>query len=193
VVEPKDAGACPEAQLVEAMALLARDDVAGLRAMDALLLDFPTDARLHFLRGSVLAGATQYEAAQDAMRRAIELSPDYGIARFQLGLLQLTSGAPAAAETTWAPLRNLATSDPLRLFVQGLHHLVRDEFEPAVALLREGISRNSANPALNTDMALILDQLNFGKDSVHPADPAAEPVSLAHQLLQQSAARQTKH
>ena len=79
----------------------------GLAATDAALADYPADPRLLFLRGSLLAGLQRYDEARAAIAGAVELAPEFAIARFQLGFLQLTSGAAREAETTWAPLRRL--------------------------------------------------------------------------------------
>jgi hypothetical protein len=122
------------------------------------------------------------------MRRAIEIAPGFHIARFQLGLLLLTSGLPQEAAEVWAPLSGLDPGDSLRLFAQGLQHMIRDEFSDAERFLREGISRNTEHPALNGDIQMVLEKM---REVSHPPDGG--PSSQAHWLLQVSASKQTKH
>jgi hypothetical protein len=50
------------------------------------------------------------------MRRAIEIDPDYALARFQPGFLLLTCGQPQAALEIWKPLQALPDQHHLRLF-----------------------------------------------------------------------------
>src|SRR5207249_11806575 len=106
---------CPAALLSEAVAVVAADDGEGLRRIEGLIDDYPADARLHFLRGSVLAGLRRYPEGRRAMRRALDIAPAYALARFQLGFLEFTSGEAALAEETWRPLHALADDIPLRL------------------------------------------------------------------------------
>ena len=177
---------CSEARLSALLAAAAKDEARATGELTALLLDFPSDPRLHFLKGSFLAGKQDYAAARMAMRRAVDLAPDYGIARFQLGLLLLTSGEPYAAQEAWGPLHGLAAEHYLRLFVEGLCHLIRDEFGRAIQSLEEGIARNAENPAMNRDMQLVIDEINRKRSD----SGGASSVDL---LLQQAALKATRH
>ena len=151
---------------------------------------YDTDPRLPFLCGSVLAGLGRYAEARVKMRQAIVVSPDYDLARFQLGFLELTSGDAEMAQATWLPLLNLPTENPLRLFVEGLKKMLADSFEEAIALLTEGISRNQLLPAMNSDMGLLIDEmtqkLNVPSDTI-------EIDSDANFLLKQFSFKNTKH
>jgi len=173
------------ARLVES---LKGADAQGIPRIEQLVEEFPDDPRLHFLLGSVLAGQRRYEEAHNAMRMAIDVAPDYALARFQLGFLELTSGDPTSAEATWGPLDQLVPGHPLRLFANGLRHLARDEFGPAVDLLRQGIAANTELPEVNADMQLIINKVTESGDQ-----PAGEATSSTHMLLQQYAARTTRH
>ena len=183
-----DLDECPEdalAGLLEA----AADDEKGLAAADRLLLDYRRDPRLHFLRGSILAGMGRIDEAHSAMSEAVEIAPGFAIARFQLGFLLFTSGMAEAAEEVWRPLLDAPKGDPLALFVAGLGHLARDEFAEAVAMLREGIALNHVNPALNADMNRLISEI----ETIPPESGEEEPMSLAQLALRQSAARSTRH
>lgn len=143
------------AQIIDGM----RSDPEGqLEPIDVLLADFPEDARLHFLRGSILAGAGRLIEAYGSLSRAVEIAPDYALARFQLGLFQLTSGEPENALDTFGRLDRLPDGHYLRKFVDGLRCLIRDDFVGTVENLKRGIQLNTENPPMNNDMQLLVDQ-----------------------------------
>ena len=152
-------GLCTDAEMQALVDGIQTDDGSDLAQVDRLLQDYPDDPRLHFLRGSILAGIGRHIEAMPALRRAVELAPDFAIARFQLGFFQLTSGEAGNALGTWGPLALLPEEHYLRIFVTGLTHLIRDEFREADARLREGIAVNQENLPLNRDMQLIIDQI----------------------------------
>lgn len=176
-------GFCPDDKISSLLAALGDDPRRGMRDLDGLLQDFPGDARLHFLKGSMLAGKQDFAAARDAMRHAVHLAPDYGVARFQLGMMLLSSGEAVEAQEVWGPLHALPPSHYLHLFVKGLGRMIHDDFSEAARLLKEGIAHNTENPPMNRDMQLILDELakKTGGD-----DGATSSVDF---LLQQSALR----
>jgi tetratricopeptide (TPR) repeat protein len=181
--------ACPSEEMAAIISATRADPLRGLARMDEALEACPRDARLHFLRGSVLAGLARYAEAHGAMATAVAIAPDFGVARFQLGFLELTSGDAAAAQTTWRPLERLAPMDPLRVFVEGLRHLINDRFAEAVQALERGIDLNDENPSMNADMQLIIEKLK--PLTLGPA--AAEPVSAAQLLLRQFTDKTTRH
>ena len=181
---------CPDERLAEALQLAGSDDSAGLARVAALLDDHPGDPRLHFLHGSLLAGAGRFEEARSAMGRSVDIAPDYAIARFQLGLLELSSGDAAAACATLDPLARDEAEAALPLFARGLQSLARDELAAARALLRRGIAVNSEHPLVSRDMELII----AGIDETGAAGGEADQdVSAADFLLRQAAAKATRH
>src|SRR3954470_21434795 len=104
---------CPGDVLDALVAQLSQDDDGGLATLAEMLVSWPLDPRLHFLQGSVLAGLQRYEEGRRAMARAVEIAPDYALARFQLGFLDLTSGRALDAVAVWTPLANLPEDEPL--------------------------------------------------------------------------------
>jgi tetratricopeptide (TPR) repeat protein len=182
---------CPDGLLAEAIALAGNDDAAGRARVAALLGEYPADPRLHFLYGSLLAGEGRYEEARLSMRRSVELAPDYEIARFQLGLLELSSGDAAAADLSLEPLAAGDSEAALPLFARGLRHLARDELAAAADLLRRGIACNTDHPLVSRDMELIIARIEEG--GAPAEEESGEPVSAAHLLLQEYAAKSTKH
>lgn len=186
---PETTPLCPDDTLADLADLAGRDTEQGLRRTDALLLDYDEDARLHFLKGSLLAALQRYAEAEKPLREAVEIAPEFHIARFQLGLLLLTSGDAEKAAEVWRPLGRLPPDDALRLFAEGLQHMARDEFSKAEALILQGLERNVAHAPLNADMQMVLDRMH-GQSISPPTDPTS---SEAHWLLQVAAARPTKH
>ncbi|HZF44379.1 MAG TPA: tetratricopeptide repeat protein [Sphingomonadaceae bacterium] len=164
---------CSDDELQELMAAMQADSADELERADRLVAIYPEDARLHFLRGSILANIGRPIEALPALKRSVELAPDFSLARFQTGFFQLTSGEAADALGTWGPLAMLPADNYLRMFVAGLTHLIRDEFAEAVAQLEAGIAANEENPPLNRDMQLIIDQtteLMAGAPAVLPEE-----------------------
>lgn len=190
----KEARLCDEqtfTSLIEAIQQGADDELART---DRLLVEFPDDPRLQFLRGSLLAGLGRPIEALPALRKAVGLAPDFAIARFQLGFFLLTAGEPAEALTVWGPLAMLPKDNYLRMFVAGLTHLIRDEFDETVRNLEQGIAANQENPPLNRDMQLIIDkvqELQSGDGA--GAIPGDDSVSATSFLLGQFGAKPTQH
>lgn len=193
---------CPDGPITEMLALAGNDEPAALARIATLLEDHPDDPRLHFMKGSLLAAQEQYADGCAAMRQAVELAPAYDIARFQLGLLELSSGDAEAADATLQPLADASDENALSLFALGLRHLARDNLDQAEALLRRGIEINAEHPLVSRDMELMLAGIvdaraKAAADTHHPSDEAETDadaeVSAAHLLLQRYADKSTKH
>lgn len=146
----------PDTEIMQLVETLQSDDDGDLAAVDALLARYQGDPRLHFMRGSILAGRGQPIDAHAAMARAVEIAPEYALARYQLGFFELTSGEADQALSTWGPLLRLPTDNYLRLFVEGMTHLIRDEFDAALTKYEEGIARNDENEPMNNDIRLLM-------------------------------------
>ena len=186
-------GLCSEAELQELMEAMQADAGDELEQADRLISDYPEDPRLHFLRGSILASIGRPIEALPALRQAVELAPDFAIARFQLGFFQLTSGEAANALGTWGPLALLQEDHYLRIFVTGLTHLIRDEFAEAIAQLEKGIALNAENPPLNRDMQLIIEQTRPLLTPEAPDEADGEAASATSFLLNQFGDRGRPH
>jgi tetratricopeptide (TPR) repeat protein len=151
--------------------------------IETLLLAYPDDARLHFLRGSILIGEKRFIEAHQSLSRAVALAPDFAIARFQLGFFQLTSGEADAALETWGRLDRLPDAHYLRKFVDGLRCLVRDDFTGAIGALSEGIALNHENPPLSRDMTLLIEKCR--EHIAQRGEQDGEPISATALLLRQ--------
>lgn len=171
------------------LGLMETNQEEALSRLDALLKRYARDARLHFMAGSVLAGLERYAEARAAMQVAVDIAPEYVLARFQLGFLALTSGDPSGANAIWHPLLNLPVDDPFRLFVQGLNAMVANDFNEALRLIQAGIERNRALAPLNQNMALLVREMQT--KLVADKEPATD--SQAHFLLKQYSFKDTRH
>ncbi|NIJ36952.1 tetratricopeptide (TPR) repeat protein [Sphingopyxis panaciterrae] len=147
---------CSDQDLAALVEDIRGDDSGDLDKIDRELRLFPEDPRLHFLRGSTLAGKQRAIEAHQALQKAVELAPDYTLARYQLGFFELTSGEADRALSTWGPLLQLPIGNYLRRFVEGLTHLIRDEFGPAIEQFEAGMALNGDNPPMNHDIGLLL-------------------------------------
>lgn len=144
------------ATLVTALSSDAADDVAPI---EDLLGTYPDDPRLHFMLGSVLAGKSRPIEAHQAMKKAVEIAPAFAIARYQLGFFELTSGEPQLALSTWGPLLAESEDNYLRVFVEGMTYLIRDEFAETIEKFERGISLNQENEPLNNDIRLLMGEV----------------------------------
>lgn len=181
---------CDDEEMVHLISAIETGLDDGLAQTQRLLDVYPDDPRLHFLRGSLLAGGGRPIEAHAALSRAVQLSPDYTLARFQLGFFELTSAEPVRALATWEPLGVLPERHYLSHFVAGLTHLIHDRFAEAVRELEAGMVINEENPPLNRDMALIVEQCN-GLSREAAAPRLDEETSATSFLLGQVGGRGT--
>jgi tetratricopeptide (TPR) repeat protein len=179
---------CPPDRLHALVAMMATDEVQATAELEILLAGHPNDARLHFLKGSLAAAGQDYEAGIAEMRNALDLAPEYWIARYQLGFLLLTSGQPIPAEEAWGPLHGLAPNHYLRIFVTGLVHMTHDRFGEAIECFQQGLLENTENPAVNADIQLIVEELK--QKGTDDSEASHSSVDL---LLRQSMLKATRH
>ena len=172
---------CSDAEITALVEMIQHEGHDDLAEVDALAARYPDDPRLHFMRGSILAGRSRAIEAHAALTRAVALAPDFHIARYQLGFFELTSGEVDHALATWGPLLRLPEAHYLRQFVEGLTHLVRDEFAEAIARMEAGLALNQENPPLNADIRLLIgecEKLAKGEAAVLPPDSDQSLTSL---------------
>ena len=149
-------GLAPDDELGETVAALESNAGGAEQAIERLIDLYPEDPRLHFMKGSMLAGAGRLIEAHRALARAVELAPDYSLARYQLGFFELTSGEPNKALGTWGPLLAEGEDSYFRKFVEGMGHLIRDEFAEAIEQVEKGIELNTDNDPMNSDIRRLI-------------------------------------
>lgn len=116
----------------------------------------PTWGIPFFLIGSHLASQGGLEQAELAFANAVLLSPEFTMARYQLGTLQFGAGRAATALVSWQPLLSLPENDPLPHFVRGYAALAQDDFQNAIRHYEDGLTRNTGNEALSGDIRKII-------------------------------------
>lgn len=186
---------CSDNELAELVQNIEQDDLHDLQYIDQLLARYPDDPRLHFMRGSVLAGKQRPIEAHASLSKAVDIAPDFALARYQLGFFELTSGEADRALSTWGPLLMLPNDNYLRTFVEGLTHLIRDEFDDAIAMMRKGIGLNQDNMPMNHDIELLIaecERLRANKSGA-PGDDDGEAQSATSFILGQFSSDNTKH
>jgi hypothetical protein len=154
-----EARICDEPTIASLVEAMQSDRPDAMGQLDRLIDQYDSDARLCFMKASVLLGAGKPIEAHPWFVRSLQLAPDFAIARFQFGLFQLTSGEPAQALETWGRLDLLPDGHYLRSFVDGLRCLIRDDFEGVRQHFTLGMVANTENPPLNKDMSMLLRQI----------------------------------
>jgi tetratricopeptide (TPR) repeat protein len=137
----------------------------------------------HFLLGAEYAQIGLVERALEDFNRALKIEPNLFPARFQLGLLLLCNARVQEALDAWKPLEALDAANPYRHFASGLASLARDEFDACTKSLLRGIELNRSNPALNTDMQRVLDEIKAKTGPGAPPPAAGADQAQPGQLL----------
>jgi tetratricopeptide (TPR) repeat protein len=175
------------------LAVAASDRNESDRAIELLkraIQADPSDAKAYHMLGAEHAQIGLFDRAMADMSKAVELDAQLDAARFQLGLLQLTSRQPQAAEHTWQPLQRLGEDSFYVLFSVGLLALARDDFDICIEKLRRGQALNTVNAPLNRDMQRVLAQVEqlAGAASAPPTEPTGDETG--HVLLNAYTGRQ---
>ena len=104
------------------------------------------------------------DRAQALYERVLELNPLNALARFQLGMTQLSLRAPRAALTTWEPLLETQNEFMAR-FHSALAHLELGERGPARTLLDEAAKNMPASHPLAGRLRALRSQLGAAQTS----------------------------
>jgi tetratricopeptide (TPR) repeat protein len=139
----------------------ANDTQKSIGIIKTAIDQSPDDARMWYMLGTLYGDIGIYDKAVLNMEKALEIDPNYAIARFHLGLLHLMSGQQDKAEATWLPLNTLGETHYLTLFKMGLLKIVNNEIEQGIALIREGINRNHLVESLNKDMQTVIEHASL--------------------------------
>lgn len=129
-----------------------------------------------FLLGAEFAALGDMARAEAAFANATRLAPGFPMARYQLGLLQFSSGRAAMALLTWQPLLGLPDTDPLPHFVNGFAALAQDHFDEALRHYQQGLALNTTNEALSGDIEKVI----AGIKALHPNVSAADSEDSFH-------------
>ena len=100
------------ARLAFGRALMLQDSLdAAVAAFDAATARYPSDARLHYWRGTALRRLARPADAASALRRAVEIQPRFVEARLGLAAALAESGDATGAEAAY---RAALADDPVR-------------------------------------------------------------------------------
>ncbi len=135
------------------------DTAENIKTLQNAAQGHPGDARPLLLIAAQFAEQGRVDEAEAAYITALERRPDFAIARFQLGLLQFSTGRAATACATWARLDTHSSSAALRLFKKGMACLAVDDFADAASLIQQGINANQENAPLNDAMQRLADEI----------------------------------
>lgn len=180
-----DANLASDAEITQLITALSTEGSDDLVEIDRLLDRYKEDPRLYFMRGSVLAGLGRAIEAHSAMARAIEIAPGYALARYQLGFFELTSGEADRALSTWGPLFALGDDNYLRVFAEGMTHLIRDEFAAAIEKFQAGLALNQENEPMNHDIRLLIAECRKLMEGQNDSSSGDDEISATALLLGQ--------
>ncbi len=131
----------------------------------------PTSGLPHFLAASEHAAGGDVEAAEASFANALLAAPAFSLARYQLGLLQFSSGRPALALLTWGPLLESPSPGALAHFVRGFGSLAQDQLAQALVHFRAGLACPDAPAAVAADIVKVIDAVEAlggtGADGSH--------------------------
>lgn len=134
-------------------------DADALHALNQAVQTWQQDPRIRLLRGATHASQQAYAEARADFMTALEIAPDYTIARFMLGFLELMHGQVSLALSAWGPLDLLPPDNALYIFKSGLVSLIQDRFDDALLQLREGMASNQQYPLINNYIAAVIQKI----------------------------------
>lgn len=171
-------------QLVDAGAAASRsnDSARALSLWREASAALPSWGLPHLLIGSEYASQGEWEKAEAELANAVLLAPELLLARYQLGLLQFSSGRAAVALVTWQLLLANEQDPSLSDFVQGFTALAQDLFEEARGHFGRGLGRPGANPAVAADVRKVLEKMP-PRVATAQSSPNGEGNAQAHLLL----------
>ncbi|MEM7247671.1 MAG: tetratricopeptide repeat protein [Acidobacteriota bacterium] len=132
---------------------------AALRAV-AILDSMPADkqalfgiGRFHYQHGLTLVGTVDFEGAETAFRRALEVEPDFVEPRFQLAALELKLGRNQEAAASYAEALRQAdsTADGWLGYSKALLRL--DDFDGAQDALKRAVELAPDDPEIHYSLA----------------------------------------
>jgi tetratricopeptide (TPR) repeat protein len=123
----------------------------------------------HFLIGSEYAAQGNTSAAETAFANAVLLAPALSLARYQLGLLLMSTDRMATALVIWQPLLTINDLDPitpaLAQFVRGHAALAQNNLAQALALFHAGIELNTTHAPVSDDIRQLIHRIESIKQN----------------------------
>ena len=123
----------------------------------------------HFLIGSEYAAQGNTNAAETAFAHAVLLAPALSLARYQLGLLLVSTDRMATALVIWQPLLTVNEADPitpaLEQFVRGYAALAQNKPELALDYFYAGMALNTTHAPVSEDIRQVIQRIESIKPS----------------------------
>jgi tetratricopeptide (TPR) repeat protein len=147
---------------------VALDAVNGARYGDAILLirtlleRDPKNVKAQYLLAAQHAQIGMYERAETGFRDLLSDTPDFPIARFQLGQLLLMKNTPVDAKGVLSPLTD--ANDAIGAYARALCAVADEDAVSAVRELEVGLRLPQPVPTLANDMQALLMRLSQSGD-----------------------------
>jgi hypothetical protein len=145
------------------------------------------------LRAVDLITHGELQEAEILLAEVLLADPARYIARFQLGLLQVTSGKAHLGVLTWQPLLELSEKNALRWYVAGYIKLISNQFETALDLFTNGLSLHQDNTALELDIRMTISRINETQRTSSRELDKSDENNNAHFLISNYVGFSTKH
>ncbi|GLQ92653.1 tetratricopeptide repeat protein [Dyella acidisoli] len=184
-----NASRCDSAVIDHITLLMQTSDEEALTAIDDAMTQSPSDARLHLLRGAMLAHQARYDEAITALSRAVVLNPTLHMARFMLGYLEIVGNRPTEAIAIFSPLTADHGDEAIRLFATGLVNLLENRLTLAAKNLQAGLDLSPASHPLGGYVHSVLEGIketlgrrNDASQTAPTIEPGANHFLLADYL-----------
>lgn len=150
--------------------------------LKTLLERDPSHVFATYLLAAEHAQIGMMDRAEVGFARTVELSPEFNIARFQLGQLYLLKGDMVAAKSVLNPVAQASAAGELAHYAKGLIALADDNAALAKAELQAGLEYVPEIPALAADMRRMLEGLAGALPHVAGGEIPVAALPAAHNL-----------
>lgn len=154
-------------------------DAEAISMLKLMLSREPGHFYATYLLAAQHAQIGMFDRAESGFRAAVDIAPDFAIARFQLGQLLTMKAAADEARDVLSPL--FGGDDALSAYARGMAALAQEDAETGVRELSAGLDMPQEIAALTGDMRRLRDNLLNTSDEAIPeiSEPASAPVYFA--------------
>lgn len=156
-------------------AMNANRDAEAMSMLKLILSRDPQHLHASFLLAAEHAQIGMLDRAEAGMRAVVARSPEFAIARFQLGQMLTMKGAADESRKILSPL--LTGEDALSAYARGMAALSAEDADTALREFDSGLTLPQEIPALTADMRRLRD--NLAQNTAGAASTDAAPVYLA--------------
>ncbi|MEO0566872.1 MAG: tetratricopeptide repeat protein [Pseudomonadota bacterium] len=142
---------------------------AALTEIDSALAETPNDLSLRFVRGSVLAGAQDFDAAEATFRAILEEAPQSERGWLALYRLKRAAGEPEAASGVLDEALTALPEAPQLLWTRAGEYELAGNIDGAIEIYESLYARNSSNLIIANNLASLLSTHQEDADSLQRA------------------------